>query len=41
MNSHYVPKFVLKNFGDKISIYDIKSGELREDVKLEKAYSQV
>ena len=41
MNSHYVPKFVLKNFGDKISIYDIKSGVLREDVKLEKAYSQV
>ena len=41
MNSHYVPKFVLKNFGDKISLYDIKSGELREDVKLEKAYSQV
>ena len=41
MNSHYVPKFVLKNFGDKISIYDIKRGELREDVKLEKAYSQV
>ena len=41
MNSHYVPKFVLKNFGDKISIYDIKSGVLREDVKLKKAYSQV
>ena len=40
MNSHYVPKFVLKNFGDKISVYDIKNGELREDIKLEKAYSQ-
>jgi len=40
MNSHYVPKFILKNFGEKISLYDISSGKLCENTKLDKAYSE-
>ena len=40
MNSHYVPKFILKNFGEKISLYDISSGKLCENTKLDKAYSK-
>ena len=40
MNSHYVSKFILKNFGSKVCLYNIKSGILKEDIKLEKAYSQ-
>lgn len=40
MNSHYVPKFILKNFGERICLYDIQKGSLSEDVKLEKAYAQ-
>ena len=40
MNSHYVPKFILKNFGERICLYDVQKGTLSEDVKLEKAYAQ-
>lgn len=40
MNSHYVPKFILKNFGERISVYDTQSGKLREDVQPHKVYTQ-
>lgn len=39
-NSHYVPRFILRNFSDKICLYDIKTGELKENVKLERAYAE-
>lgn len=39
-NSHYVPRFILNKFSDKLSLYNIKTGELRENVKLEKAFME-
>ena len=40
MYSHYVPRFILKKFSDKLSLYNIHTGELAEDIKVDKAYSQ-
>ncbi len=37
-NSHYVPKFILKRFSDKLCLYNIKTGEFVKNVKLDKAY---
>ncbi len=39
-NSHYVPKFILKKFANKLCLYNIKTGEFRENVKPEKAYCE-
>lgn len=39
-NSHYVPRFILKNFSEKLCLYNVKTGELRDNVKLEKAYAE-
>ncbi len=38
-NSHYVPRFILKKFSNRLCIYNIKTNEFKEKVKLEKAYS--
>lgn len=38
VNMHFVPRFILKNFGEKIDIFNIKSNEFKEKVKLEKAF---
>lgn len=39
-NSHYVPKFILKKFSDKLCLYNIETGEFKENVKPEKAYCE-
>lgn len=39
-NSHYVPKFILKKFANKLCLYNIKTGKFRENVKPEKAYCE-
>lgn len=39
-NSHYVPRFILKNFSEKPCLYNIKTGELKDNVKLERAYAK-
>ena len=39
-NSHYVPQFILKKFSDRLCIYNIKTGEYKENVKPEKAYAE-
>ena len=39
-NSHYVPQFILKKFSDKLSLYNVKTGELKENVNPQKAFSQ-
>ena len=41
VNSHFVPKQTLRKFADKICLYYIKTGEYRENVKIDKAFSQV
>ena len=40
INSHYVPRFILKKFSDKLSLYNIHTGEFTEDINVDKAYSQ-
>ena len=40
MNTHYVPRLVLKKFSEKLSTYNIKTGELKEDIKIESAYAE-
>lgn len=40
MNSHYVPQLVLRKFKDKLSLYNVKLGGFREDIKIEKAYAE-
>ncbi len=37
-NSHYVPKFILKKYSDKICLYNIKTGELKENVNPRNAF---
>ena len=39
-NSHYVPKFILKKFSNKLCLYNVKTGEFREKLKPEKAYCE-
>ncbi len=38
--SHYVPKFILKNFGNKISTYNIKDNILPRDIKIERVFGE-
>ena len=39
MNTHYVPRLVLKKFSEKLCAYNIKTGELKENIKIENAYA--
>lgn len=38
-NSHYVPRFILKKFSDRLCIYNIITKEFKKNVKPEKAYA--
>ena len=38
-NNHYVPKLVLRRFADKVSVYNIKTGELAKNKRLEKVFA--
>jgi len=38
-NNHYVPRLVLRRFADKVSVYNIKTGELAENQRLEKIFA--
>lgn len=40
INSHYVPKLTLRQFGEKICLFNVRTGEFKEDVKLDKAFSE-
>ncbi len=37
-NSHYVPQFILNKFSNKLCIYNVKTGEFKENIKPEKAF---
>lgn len=37
-NCHYVPQFILKNFAHRLSLYNVKTGEFKENVNPQKAY---
>lgn len=38
--NHYVPRLILRKFSDKLSLYNIKTGELKENISPEKAYAK-
>ena len=38
-NCHYVPRLILRKFGDKLSLYNVKTGELKENIPPEHAYA--
>jgi hypothetical protein len=37
-NNHYVPKLVLKKFKNKLCLYNVRTGEYKENVSVEDAY---
>lgn len=39
MNNHYVPKLILRKFSDKLSLYNVKTGELKENISIENTYA--
>ncbi len=41
INSHYVPQQTLKRFSKRISIFNVRTGEFRENVKPENAYAEL
>ena len=39
INSHYVPRLILRKFSNRLSLYNIKTGELKENIAIEHAYA--
>lgn len=39
INSHYVPRLILRKFSDKLTLYNVKTGELEENISIEHAYA--
>ncbi len=40
MSNHYVPRLVLRKFSDKLTVYNVKTGELQENIKPEHTFEQ-
>ena len=38
-SSHYVPRLILRKFSDRLSVYNVKKGELKENIPPEHAYA--
>ena len=36
---HYVPRLILRKFSDRLSLYNVKTGELKENISPEHAYA--
>ena len=39
-NSHYVPRLTLRRFGNKICLYNVRTGEFAENVNIDKAFAE-
>lgn len=39
-NSHYVPKQTLKKFGDKLCLFNVRTGEYIENANVDKVFSE-
>lgn len=39
-NSHYVPRQTLRKFGDRLCIFNVRTGEYFENVKIDKIFSE-
>lgn len=40
INSHYVPMQTLRKFSDKLCLFNVQTGEYKENIKIEKAFSE-
>lgn len=40
VNSHYVPRLSLRQFGDKLNLFNVRTGEYKENVSLENAFTE-
>lgn len=40
INSHYVPMLTLRKFADKLCLFNVQTGEYKEDIKIDKAFSE-
>lgn len=38
INSHYIPMLTLRKFANKISIFNVKTGEYKENIKIKKHF---
>lgn len=39
-NSHYVPMLTLRRFSDKLCLFNVQTGEYKENVKIDKTFSE-
>ena len=39
-NSHYVPMLTLRKFADKLCLFNIRTGEYKENIKIDKSFSE-
>lgn len=39
ISNHYVPRLVLRKFSNKLCLYNVKTGELQENISPEHAYA--
>ena len=39
-NNHYIPQFILRQFGEKINVYDVKSKTLKRDLQTFRTFSE-
>ena len=40
INSHYVPRLTLRRFSNKLCLFNVKTGEYKENIKIEDAFSE-
>ena len=40
INSHYVPRLTLRQWSPKLCLFNVKTGEYKEDVKIDKAFCE-
>ena len=39
ISNHYVPRLILRKFGDRLCLYNVKTGKLHENIASEHAYA--
>ena len=38
-NTHYVPRLILRKFSNELCLYNVKTGQLKENISIERAYA--
>lgn len=39
-NNHYVPQFILRQFGERINVYNVKDGSLLSEQRTDRIFSE-